>query len=168
MKKSMIAVLVLSASFLTAAPLFFPGGEILAAELSSQKVYIRGFDSGMYPDLPQERIYAAVTMLLPEKRKMCVTDFKLSLFGREYPCVAIRVGDGAFDGELVALEAGKDIKYTLLFILDKNFAGLDDREFITLYSPGNPESRISVKLPFTNLRENSFTASHNISFDGSF
>lgn len=138
---------------------FFRGGEVFAAEISSQCGQISNFDETMFPQLATGRVYAAVTLKLPAGRSIGITDYRLVVFDHEYPCVAIRSGYSSFRGGVWEEKASPDRLYTLLFVLDKAFAGLDDKEKITLQCAYPAGKKVSVELTFINRRNAGFTRS---------
>ena len=151
---------------LDAGTIFFRGGEVFAAEMSSKCGNIVDFDETMFPQLAEGRIYAAVTMKFPAGRTIGVTDYRLVVFDHEYPCVAIKTGNGSFKGGVWAEKTEPNRFYTLLFVLDKAFAGLDDREKITLQCAYPDGEKIAVELTFVNRHNAGFKLS--IPADGAF
>lgn len=169
MKKSSLFALLTLAGMLSSAPYFFRGGEVLAAELSERKVDIRDFDADRFGNLPERRVYAAVALKIPAGRKLSLTDFELVAFDRAYPCVALRVGKSQlFSGRPVEISAAPGEIYTLLFILDRAFAGLDDREKITLRCAYPGSEAVSAVLTFTNRRREAFTPAYSLPEAGAF
>ena len=169
MKSSSILALLTLAGVLCGAPYFFRGGEVLAAELSERKIDIRDFDADRFGNLPERRVYATVTLKIPAGRKLALTDFELVAFDRAYPCVALRVGKSyLFSGQPVEISAVSGEIYTLLFILDRAFAGLDDREKITLRCAYSGGEAVSADLIFINRRQEAFTPSYFLPDAGAF
>ena len=154
--KLLLAAGLTGALSVEAGTIFFRGGEVYSAELTSRKVNISNFDEAMFPQLADGRIYAAVTMKIPAGRRIGITDYRLIHFGHEYPCVAIRVGNSSFRSGVWEEEVAPDKFYTLLFVLDKAFVGLDDQERITLQCAYKGSEKIAVELTFANRRDAGF------------
>lgn len=146
----------------------FRGGEILAAEFSAASPQIENFDRHDF-DLPFDNLcFALVTVRLTPGRNLSVYDYSLSLFGRSYPCVAVRTGDGSFDSarrEIRGVASGA--KLGMLFVVDSNALGrgATEKAAVRCNAPG---SYPSVTLPLTNRGGGSFTKASAVPDSGSF
>jgi hypothetical protein len=146
-----------------AATLPFRSGEILAAELSTAKPKIVSEDPLAFPLEFSRRIYAALVVKPAEGRGLSIHDYALSAFGRDYPCIALRVGDGDYNANVWEVKrAAPGEKYTLLFVLDATLVGLAPKELLTLRSLYPPKSRAAQVIPFSNLGGRGFTSSRSI------
>ncbi len=145
----------------------FRSGRILNAEISSRPITIAGFDPAMFPDLPARRAYGAVTVMLNRARGLGLGDYRLEIFGRRIPCVAIRDGNGEFDAAWKTVSPA-DIrkKYTLLFIIDAN--QLDGSRDAPVVFAGNypPERLMERKLLFRGRGNSGLTAPGSIPVSG--
>ena len=153
---------------LSAAVVPFRGGEILAAELTSKAPEIVHLDRFDFDFQFENKCYALVTVKLSPGRNLSTYDYSLELFGRSYPCVAIRTGDGGFDADQWEI---RDIvpgtRLGMLFIVDGNAVGKGTTEKITLKCNA-PGTYPAVTLPFSNLRTRTFTAASGIPETGTF
>lgn len=148
--------------------LAFRGGEVLAAELSRQAPTIRNLDEDAFEFNFNTRAYCLVTVKMTPGRTLGTTDYSIEIFGRRYPCVAIRVDGGAFDAAVREFtEISPSRKYGLLFIIDGSVVGADKQENLELAAnaPGKYQKTV---LPFTNLASRAFTAAGRISDRGMF
>lgn len=158
----------MSAAFsAAAATLPFRGGEILAAELSTAKPKIVSEDPLAFPLEFSRRIYAALVVKPAEGRGLSIHDYALSAFGRDYPCIALRVGDGDYNAEVWEVKrAAPGEKYTLLFVLDATMVGLAPKELLMLRSLYPPKSRAEQPVAFANLGGRGFASPRSIPADG--
>jgi len=148
---------------LAAATLPFRSGEILAAELSTAKPRIINEDPLAFPVEFSRLIYAALAVKAAEGRGLSIHDYALEAFGRDYPCIALRVGDNDFNADVWQVErAAPGEKYTLLFVLDATLVGLSPSETLKLRSLYPPKSRAAQPVPFVNLGGRSFTSPRSI------
>ncbi len=169
MKHWLIGAGLMLLATLAGAPYFFRGGEVLAAELSERKIEILDFEPARFPELPERRVYAAVSFRFPAGRKLALTDFEIVAFDRAYPCVAVRVGNATrFSGKPTEITPKPDEVYTLLFVLDRAFAGLDDREKLVVRCAYPQGEAISARLTFTNRRHSAFSPVSLLPTDGTF
>ncbi|MCQ2378963.1 MAG: hypothetical protein MJ016_07150 [Victivallaceae bacterium] len=155
--KKIVATFFCFAGFsLLASPLLFRGGEVLRAELSTAEPAIASFDAALFPDLPERKIYAALTLALPAGRKISIFDYRLVVFGRAYDCVAIRNGDSPWKMTPDALDCRKA---SLLFILNRGTVGLDRETKITLQcaAPSSVPDGSEWKVTFFNIGEKPFS-----------
>lgn len=154
----------MSAAFsAAAATLPFRSGEVLAAELSTAKPKIVNEDPLAFPADFTRLIYAALVVKPAEGRGLSIHDYALDAFGRDYPCIALRVGDGDYNAgvwEVKRVVPGE--KYTLLFALDATLVGLAPKELLTLRSLYPPKSRAAQPVPFTNRNGGGFTPPSSI------
>ena len=155
MKKIVAFIGFCAGMSLWAAPFLFRGGELLTAELSTAEPQIEAFDAALFPDLPERKIFAAVTLALPPGRKISIFDYKLVAFGREYPCVALRGNDALWR---TTPETKDWRRASLLFILNRGTVGLDRETKITLQcvAPATNEDAQSWKITFINLGDKPF------------
>lgn len=152
---------------LAAATLPFRGGEILAAELSTSKPKIVNEDPLAFPLGFSRRIYAALVVKPAEGRGLSIHDYALDAFGRDYPCIALRIGDNNYNAEVWEVKrANPNEKYTLLFVLDATLVGLAPKESLTLRSLYPPKNRASQPVPFTNLSGRNFTSPRSVPDSG--
>ena len=132
-----ISKLILSTLFiigsigsLHAAKLRFRSGDILAAELSSRTVAVSNLNKDAFPNLPEQKIYAVITVQLDKSRKISIFDYTLNAPGGDYPCVAF-AKSSKFEYGVEAVEnSGKPLQ--LLFILDGRFSGKSQQEKLLL------------------------------------
>lgn len=148
---------------LTAAALPFRSGEILAAELSTAKPKIANEDPLAFPLDFTRMIYAALTVKVAEGRGLSIHDYALEAFGRNYPCIALRIGDGEYNADEYEVKRALPAeKYTLLFVLDATVVGFSPTETIRLRSLFPPKSRAELPVVFTNLGGKNFTQPRSI------
>ena len=172
MKTSLVpglaGLLLIGATTLSAATIPFRGGEILAAELSTAAPKIEHLDKFDF-DFPFEnKCYALVTVKLSTGRNLSTYDYSLELFGRSYPCVAVRTGDGGFDADRWEIrEIAPGARMGMLFIIDGNAVGKGTTEKIELKCNA-PGTYPAVMLPFSNLRTRAFTTAGRIPDSGAF
>ena len=141
----------------------FRSGVILAAELSSKKQSIRDFSEQEYPDLPENRVYASVTLKLFSGRILSRHDYSLHAFGKNYKCVALRVNGGAWKSAGSDVEyPGKNDKYSMLFILDSSVVGINQEEQLDLRCNYPPAKYADTSLVFTNRKQQDFTPASKI------
>ena len=132
--KHLLALIIMS-SVLCGGTVDFRGGKVLCAELSTAVPRISGFVPDNYNELPADRIYAAVTVMCDEGRSLSIYDYGLEVFGKVYPCIAIRTNNGIFTAAHDdSSRVNPKHKYTLLFITDSKLAGLNSNEMHGLRS----------------------------------
>lgn len=152
---------------LAAATLPFRGGEILAAELSAAKPKIANEDPLAFPLDFTRRIYAALVVKAAEGRGLSIHDYALEAFGRSYPCIALRIGDGEYNANVWEVKrASANEKYTLLFVLDATMVGFAPEETLRLRSLYPPKNRAEQPVVFTNLNGKNFTQPRSIPASG--
>lgn len=151
MKKFAILVVVFCVCFLGALEVFLGGGVAVEAKLSKKMPEITGFEAECFPDLPERKIYAMLRLQVPATRKISIFDYQLEIFGRDYPCVALRKSGGRWTATGKTLAGGG--QYDLLFILNAGMVGMKDQEIIELKNTGSQEK---TPILFQNLRETAF------------
>ncbi|MBS1370513.1 MAG: hypothetical protein HPZ91_11215 [Lentisphaeria bacterium] len=151
-----------------AASLPFRSGEILAAELSAAKPNIANEDPLAFPVAFNQKIYAALVVRVAAGRGISIHDYSLEAFGRSYPCIALRIGDGGFNAENWQVKrVDPNEKYTLLFVLDATRVGRTKDENHTLRAEFPPKENADLEVPFTNLGSRGFTAPRSVPRSGS-
>lgn len=151
----------------TAATLPFRSGEILSAELSTAKPGIANEDPLAFPLSFDRRIYAELVVKIAPGRGISIHDYALEAFGVAYPCIALRAGDNAFNADVWEVRrANANEKYTLLFVLDATLVGLTPEQTLTLQAQFPPKDRADQPVPFTNLKNRSFTPPRSIPNSG--
>ena len=157
---------VLAAVTICADTIPFRSGTVFAAELSTRKPAFDNFsEAGLLKNNPNP-IYAAVVIKLHPKRKLSVCDYTLETMGISFDCVAIRSNDGNFDMDTTVKNADPYTKYTLLFLLDSQWAKPNAVNEFTLRSIAGPENRSTTLLPFTHKRDQEFTRPSQIPANG--
>jgi hypothetical protein len=152
LKFSLVVLLFLS-SFSFAGDLVFRGGRIIIAQLTEKAQSIPALNSNVYTDIPENKVYAMVTMQLHAGKNISIYDYSLQVYGKNYPCVAIKVDNGhwmAGDNWKISPTDPKKC-YSLLFILDGKVVGLNKVENLKLYCNALPKNVASVALDFENL-----------------
>ena len=145
-------------SVLCGAPVDFRGGKVHNAELSLTMPRISAFVPENYTELPADRIYAAVTISCDEGRCLSIHDYGLEVFGKVYPCVAIRTGNGAFNAAHDdSVRVNPKSQYTLLFITDSKLVGLNAAETHILKALFAKGAFSAQKIEFKNLGKKNFS-----------
>lgn len=76
-------------------------------------------------------------------------------------------GDNAFNADVWEVRrANANEKYTLLFVLDATLVGLTPEQTLTLQAQFPPKDRADQPVPFTNLKNRSFTPPRSIPNSG--
>ena len=163
MKPKILFALLFAAAVLCGGTAEFRGGRILCAELSRKgpASAVTEKAAARYPELPlpADRIYACVTFKGHDGRKLSIHDYGIECFGRVYPCIAFRKNGGAFtDSVHDAPRIDPKARYTLLFILDSKFVGLNKVEELNVKALFPPEKISRSRLLFKNLEDGAFTA----------
>ena len=169
MKKTILILLFALAAYgaATAATLPFRSGELLSAELSTAKLGIANEDPLAFPLSFDRRIYAELVVKIAPGRGISIHDYALEAFGVAYPCIALRAGDNAFNADVWEVRrANANEKYTLLFVLDATLVGLTPEQTLTLQAQFPPKDRADQPVPFTNLKNRSFTPPRSIPNSG--
>ena len=171
MKLKILLVPLFAAALLCGGTAEFRGGRILCAELSRKDpapaVTVKA--SVRHPELPlpADRIYACVTFKGHDGRKLSIHDYGIESYGRVYPCVAFRKNGGAFsDSVHDAPRIDPKARYTLLFILDSKFVGLNKVEELNVKALFPPEKISRSRVLFKNLEDGAFTAPDSIPESG--
>ena len=134
----------------------FRSGEILCAELSKGMPFIRNRSAADLSNLPDKKIYAALTVSLDAGRRISIYDYSLKAFDVLYRCVALRNGDNTIDGAKYESNGnGKKSRCTLYFVLNAREVGLGKLERLRLICNVPPVSEQFVV--FTNRGSLSFT-----------
>ena len=117
--------------------------------------------------LLDRRIYAELVVKIAPGRGISIHDYALEAFGVAYPCIALRAGDSAFNADVWEVRrANANEKYTLLFVLDATLVGLTPEQTLTLQAQFPPKDRADQPVPFTNLKNRSFTPPRSIPNSG--
>ena len=144
----------------------FRSGEILAAELSKEKPEgVRNADKLDLSELPDRRVYAALTVALDPGRKISIYDYSLKAFGVMSRCIALRNGSNSIDG--ARFETGgsdRENRCTLYFVLNAREVGIGSREKLTLVCNVPPVQELAVT--FVNRGSKSFTPPRSIPDSG--
>lgn len=140
----------------------FRAGEVLEAELSTVKPNIKN-ENPLAFDLPFDRkSYVAVVIKPQRGRNLSIFDYSIELFGRDYPCIALRSGSDDFTyttDEMKGLDPNQ--KYALLFVIDGSKAGLDAVEKMNLKA-NYAEKNVSREIPVKNIKNGSFRSLSSI------
>ena len=145
----------------------FRSGEILCAELSKEKPEgVRNADKLDLSELPDRRIYAALTVALDPGRKISIYDYSLKAFGVVSRCIALRNGSNSIDG--ARYETGgsdRENRCTLYFVLNAREVGIGSSEKLTLVCNVPPSQELTVN--FVNRGSQAFTPPRRIPDSGS-
>ena len=144
----------------------FRSGEILAAELSKEKPEgVRNADKLDLSELPDRRVYAALTVALDPGRKISIYDYSIKAFGVVSRCIALRNGSNSIDGS--RYETGgsdRENRCTLYFVLNAREVGIGSREKLTLVCNVPPVQELAVT--FVNRGSKAFTPPRSIPDSG--
>ena len=161
--------LLLTVNVLCGAAVEFRSGKLLCAELSSKRPSITAFDAAIYPELPATPVYAALTFRPDRDRRISIHDFGIDVFGKVYPCIAVRKGNAAFSGAWNKSEI-MDVKstYTMLFILDAKELGIEGKTTLSLSLKALfPPAELALqKVEFKVLGQKVFTQPNAIPASG--
>ena len=166
MKLLSVLAVALTAAMLCADTIPFRSGTVLAAEISTGKPAFDNFSEAKFLKNYQNPAYAAVVIKLHPERKLSVCDYTLETMGISFDCVAIRSNDGNFDMDTAVKNADPYTKYTLLFLMDSQWAKPNAVNEFTLRSVAGPENRSTILLPFTHKRDQQFTRPSQIPANG--
>jgi hypothetical protein len=148
MKKLSFLLLFAAALSLRADVLIFRSGRIVAAEISSTAPAGGDInDKYAFPDLPEQRLYAVVSVKLDAGRKISIFDYALESSGKTYPCVAINSDGTTFRHTQNSIPATDKIMQ-LLFIIDKR--PLQKTELLKLKCNLPPYGIYDLQVPFDN------------------
>lgn len=166
MKITVCAVFLLSLAAalpLSAESIRFRSGQMLCAELSRQKPAGIEISPEKMPWLPEERLYAALTVVPDEGRGISIHDYKLHAFGQDYPCIALlNAADSTSRSSVSAAEAGANQKYTMYFVVNGALLGMKDRETIALRAVPVNEKYQDQQVVFDNRRSRALTSPYDI------
>lgn len=163
--KCLLAVLMLLPLAVAAETQRFRSGELLCAELSEEMPFIRNRAAADLSNLPDRKIYAALTVSLDAGRRVSIYDYSLKAFGVSYRCVALRNGDNSIDGSrFESSGSGRNSRCTLYFVLNAREVGLGERERLRLVCNVPPVSEQFVI--FSNRGSRSFTPPNEIPDSG--
>lgn len=156
MKKLFCSFAALCAvSFAYAAEaVYFRSGAVLCAETSTLKP--AGYKRLALGKVPEDPVYAAVTVKLDEGRKVSIFDYSLKVGSTEYPCAAVR--DNSADRFALTVSGGKKRRCTLFFELDSSEAESGSRHTLVCNAPDGGE----VTLKFTARGSSRFTPDSRI------
>ena len=162
MRKTLVVccLLLFCAAAAPAGTVRFRSGEILYAELSRVKPGdIRNRDKLDLSELPEQKIYAALTVSLDSGRKISIYDYSLRAFGVAARCIALRNGDNSIDGSRFEIDGNR---CTLYFVLNAREVGIGNRadEKLTLVCNVPPEQELT--LTFVNRGDQAFTPPRRI------
>ena len=153
-------ILLFCAGAASAETVRFRSGEILCAELSKEKPEgVRNADKLDLSELPDRKVYAALTVALDPGRKISIYDYSLKSFGVVNRCIALRNGDNSIDG--ARYETGgsdRENRCTLYFVLNAREVGIASSEKLTLVCNVQPVQELTVIFvnrggkPFTSPR----------------
>ena len=156
---------LLATSLLGGAAVDFRSGKILHAEISSVKPRRVNYNPKTFTGLPENPLYAAVTVSFDDGRRLSIHDYGLEA-SKVYHCIAIRTGSKTFDGNYKSdIAVAPKEKYTLLFVIDAA-AGLNDESSMTLKALCKPQKYTYPSIIFINKRSKPFTEPKDIPLSG--
>ena len=89
-KNILLIVAVLFSTFsLCAEVRHYRSGDILAAEISKANVNIVNFSALAFPNMPQNKAYAVISVKLDSARELSIFDYSLEIKGQTWACVAL-------------------------------------------------------------------------------
>lgn len=160
---SLIASLI---SFnLYAETLRFRSGQVLSAEITTDKIKIGKINPDAPPAIPANPVYAVISVKLDELRAVSVFDYVLTSYGKEFPCVAIRTKN-SFEFADTAISAKGVIQ--LLFATDSLLVGKLPQETLILKSKFPPAGLHDCKILFTNIGKKAPMTISSVPADGTF
>ena len=165
MRKTLVVccLLLFCAAAAPAGTVRFRSGEILYAELSRVKpADIRNRDKLDLSELPEQKIYAALTVSLDSGRKISIYDYSLRAFGVAARCIALRNGDNSIDGSRFEIDGNR---CTLYFVLNAREVGTGGSDRLRLVCNAIPDSS-EIPVVFVNRGSDSFTAGRDIPDSG--
>ena len=166
MKHLLLLFCIAAAVTAAADTIRFRSGTVLAAEFSTKQPAFDNFaQERILKDFPV-RVYAAVTVKLDPERKLSIHDYKLAGSGLVFDCIAIRTDDGNFDMTPVVEGANHYQKYTLLFLLDAQWAKPGMVDQFALRSAAGPANRADTPLIFVHKNNQDFTRANQIPAKG--
>ena len=157
---------VVAAPRLAAETLRFRSGEILAAELSAKLPYIMNRSAADLADLPEQSIYAALTVSLDPGRRISIYDYSLKVSGTKYRCIALQNGNNTIDGaKYECAGGGQNARCTLFFALDAREVGTGGSDRLRLVCNVPPNS-VELPVVFVNRGSGGFTPGREIPDSG--
>ena len=151
---------------LSAETLRFRSGEILCAELSKTMPYIMNREDADLTDLPENKIYAALTVSLDPGRRISIYDYSLKVSGTRYRCIALRSGDNTIDGAKYECSGGgRNARCTLFFVLNAREVGTGGSDRLRLVCNAIPDAP-EIPVVFVNRGSDNFTAGRDIPDSG--
>lgn len=171
-------VLLLTASFLCGGTVDFRGGKVLCAELSTTAPSgMKQIKAPVFQDLPADAAFASLTFLPDEDRSISIHDYAITIFGKNYHCIALQK-----DGSTISLasSAGKNWKhietpafgskkrYTLIFMLDRKEVVVKEGEYekLTVKPLFHSASTVEERVNFKYIGPKAFTSPKKIPFSG--
>lgn len=161
----LLLAVCLTGLVVSAETIIFRGGEVLAAEVSSTAPRVANLAA---EEGAGQRVYALVTVRVPQGRTISVEDFSLNALGGLYRCIAIRENDGPFNAanwHFASVSPAK--KYGMLFALpisaDQNYNNV---KFDLVCNAPGKWNRTAV--PFTDRRNQAFSPASSIPNGGRF
>ncbi len=126
-KLVIFAVLAAAGSVMAAEPVFCRSGEVLKPWRENSRPSIQNFDEYTFPNPEGSYAYIMVPIRPDAGRAMSIFDYVLVIGSNSYPCIALRVGNGAFSASDATVRdfGGQDV--TLCFRVDtRALAGRTD------------------------------------------
>lgn len=164
-KVLLLLAVCLTGLAVSAETIIFRGGEVLAAEVSSMAPRVANLAA---EEVAGQRVYALVTVRVPQGRTISVEDFSLNALGGLYRCIAIRENDSAFNAanwHFASVSPAK--KYGMLFALQipagQNYNNV---KFDLVCNAPGKWNRTAV--PFTDRRNQAFSPASSIPNGGRF
>lgn len=144
----------------------FRSGEIYAAAVNRTRPAISNWNKNLF-GTDSASSFAAIAVKLHAKRKISIFDYALAVNGRNYPCVAIRTGNGAFVYTTAPLEAKNNEFFTLLFMLNDvtPSGGKISAALVSQLPPGSHEP---VIFELSNSYGNAILPVNSIKKEGNF
>ncbi|MDD3886920.1 MAG: hypothetical protein PHI35_08605, partial [Victivallaceae bacterium] len=130
---------------------------------------IANFDPIDFPETFSNKRYAVLVIKAAPDRGLSIYDYELEILGVGYPCVAIRMDNAEFDAAPDKREIARTSPYrtyTMLFIVNGGFVGLQPREMLSLRCVAPSKGRSLQPVPFVNLGDRAFTPPPDIPSDG--
>ncbi len=162
---TLIMLTAFAALMLSAETIKFRSGYVLAAELSTAKISVSGVLRDAPLTIPQNPVYAVVSIKLDSGRSISIFDYALDAFGNEVPCVAIRTGKN-FLFTTDTITSSNVIQ--LLFITSMDIVGKLVKTELTLKSKLPPNKIYSTVIPFTMIKNKAVKAPGAIPAQGAF
>ena len=164
MKKSIFIIFLLLAASLNAGVIRFRSGKIIAAEITGANVKIDNFDPHAFPAMPENRMYAVLSVKLDKGRAISIFDYSLEAFGTTCPCVAVNSGSG-FRYTVNTLDGISSAQ--LLFVLDRRSIGKTESIKIKCNLPPT-DGTYDLSVPFENRNYNAPSGLNELPASGVF